>query len=167
MTEIAALLSKFGLPHDTLANLATPVFDKTLYAGDDVSGAGEATLQHLRTEFLARTNRVSEIDPAWIAEAAEQARANLDCNTRRLIRIVCDAAMLRSQTPTSKADADIAMELLAARSDSVAELRRDLLVREVVKQAVLHVRQWRLEALFDVDKLAGIESWQALECAAP
>lgn len=158
------LLQKFGLPPDALANLRTPVFSKALYENSDhVAAAEERTLQHLRTEYLARTGRVAEIDPAWIAEAAEQARANLDCNISRIIRTICDFVMLRSPSAGAKTDAEHALILLgASASDSVFKLRRDIVAREVVWQAVLRVQNWQLDAAFDVARLDGIATWDAL-----
>lgn len=160
---IDELLKKFELPADTLANLRTPVFAKALYADEGIAGEDEETLQHLRTEYLARTNRLAEIAPAWIAEAAEQARANTDCNVRRMIRVVCDSVMLRVSILAARTDVEATIEV---GTDSVMKLRRDLLVCEVSKQSILHVQRWKLEAVFDITKLAGIETWQALACAA-
>jgi hypothetical protein len=123
------LLARFELPPDTLANLRTPVFAKPLYEHPDTQT--ERTLHLLRAEYLARSGRAGEIDPVWVAEAAEQARAGHDCGVARLLRVVCEYAMLRAPTPDSRSDADFAIDQIDNDSDTVFNLQRDLIVKEV------------------------------------
>jgi len=161
------LLARFELPPDTLANLRTPVFAKPLYEyPEHLDTQTERTLHFLRAEYLARSGRAGEIDPVWIAEAAEQARAGHDCGVARLLRIVCEYAMLRAPTPDSRNEADFAIDQIDADSDTVFNMRRDLIVKEVALQSALRVRKWCLDTVFDAEKLVGIETWSALKAAA-
>ncbi len=161
------LLARFELPPDTLANLRTPVFAQPLYEyPEHPDTQTERTLHLLRTEYLARSGRAAEIDPVWIAEAAEQARAGHDCVVARLLRVVCEYVMLRSPTPDSRNEVDFAIDQIDKDSDTVFSLQRDLIVKEVAIQSAGRVRKWRLDTMFDAGKLVGIESWSALKAAA-
>lgn len=160
-------LARFELPPDTLSNLRTPVFAKPLYEyPGQPDTQTERTLHLLRTEYLARSGRAGEIDPVWIAEAAEQARAGHDCGVARLLRVVCEYAMLRAPTPDSRNEADYAIDLIDEDSDTVFNMRRDLIVKEVAIQSAIRVRKWRLDTVFDAGKLDGVETWSALKVAA-
>ncbi len=161
------LLVRFELPSDTLANLRTPVFATALYEDPrQTDTQTERTLHLLRTEYLARSGRAAEIDPVWIAEAAEQARAGHNCGVVRLIRVVCEYVMLRSPTPAPRIEVDFAIDMVEKDSDTVFNLQRDLIVKEVAIQSMLRVRNWRLDIVFDAEKLVGVDSWSALKEAA-